>query len=227
MFLNDWIDTLLFRKKPEELAASGLGGGLKSLAIAGIIFGFFNGIYQLAYFFQASKIMAQSAVTGIYGLFFGPLGFLLSIILAPIFAVIGAVVIGLILHLFCKVLGGKASLGNYIGGLAAVCAAFFGTISVIIIVINTLVTLVAGAIGSVLFSFLFMPIALIVFIWQLAIIVLMTKASQGLSIPRVIMAVVVIPFLLCIVLAVILVVLSFVFFASLLGMLGAGSAFRM
>ena len=44
MFFNDWIDILLFKKKPADIAGTSLGEGLKNLAIAAVLVGVLQGI---------------------------------------------------------------------------------------------------------------------------------------------------------------------------------------
>ncbi len=211
MFFNDWLNILLFKKKPADIAKTSIGTGLKNLVIASVIFGILTGILQ---WLALPQLLGASGATAISPLLaiLGPVLVVVLAILAPILAVILTLIGGAILHLFCLIVGGKGSISNYIGALAMVEAAITGTAMLLL----TIIGIIGAAAGAYLMvSTVTGLIGLLVSLWQLVLIVLVTQAVQQLSLGRAIVAVIVIP-------VVIVIVLSLVLAASILAfILGA------
>lgn len=209
MFFNDWLDILLFKKKPADIAKTSLGEGLKHLVIASVIVGILNGIYQYLAIGQLAELTGTSNL--MMG-FAGPLMIVATAIMTPIIAVIGIIIGGAILHLFCLILGGKGDIGNYIGVLAMISAAIAGTATAVITVIQILGTLAGAYLMMMMVAGL---LALIVGLWQLVLVVLATQAVQQLSLGRAIVAVIVIPLIIAVVLAAVMATVLFAFIASM------------
>ncbi|MDD5163679.1 MAG: YIP1 family protein [Candidatus ainarchaeum sp.] len=192
MFFKDWLDILFYKKKPAELAGTSLGEGLKNVAIAGLILGLLSGIFQ---YLSPSKVANVLSIPG-------PAAIIVSIISGVIMAVIGALIGGAILHVFCKIVGGKGSIGNYIGALAKIYAAIAGTALAVILLIEIIAVLALGTNAIALLAVLGILglIGLIVSLWELVLVVLATNAVQQLSTGRTIVAVIIIPIIIGVIL---------------------------
>ncbi|NIO44678.1 MAG: hypothetical protein GTN36_03955 [Candidatus Aenigmarchaeota archaeon] len=106
MNFNLWIDSLTkpiptFKKEKKNAT---LGEGALHIAVAGLISGFISGIYQM--FFGAAF---ASYLSPFASAFAGPMIFLASLILTPIMAVIGWLILSGILYIFAMLFGGKGS----------------------------------------------------------------------------------------------------------------------
>ncbi len=197
MIFNDWLDILLFKKKPADLVGTRIEEGLKHLVIASVIVGFLSGLQQYIVFSQLPAISTIFHGTS------SPLVILVSTIASPILAVIVILIGGAILHIFSLLLGGKGSFGNYVGALAMIGAAIRGTAGAVLAVIGILTAL--GGPGAYLLGLAIIGLlGLIVGLWQLALVVLATKAVHQLSIGRAIVAVIVIPLVIILIFAVLL-----------------------
>ena len=219
MFFNDWLDILLFKKKPADIAATTIGDGLKNLVIATVITGFLGGLLQYLAWPQILAASGVGALAGATGLAqaFGVLSIVTSTILTPIMAVIGVIIGGAILHVLCMIVGGKGNIANYIGVLAKIYAAIAGTATLILLVIGIIMAAAnMYLVGMMVVSF----VSLIVALWQIVLMVLATKAVQQLSTGRAIIAVIVIPLIIVVILAVLLAVLALSFIMAIIG--GAG-----
>ncbi|MDP6671160.1 MAG: YIP1 family protein, partial [archaeon] len=210
MIFNDWLDILLFKKKPADLAATTLGEGLKQLVIANVILGALVGILNLVSYPQIMASMEELAGL-VEGIMPQPtvVDIVVSAIATPIVAVIGMVIIGAILHLFCKLLGGKGSLSNYVGVLAILQAAVTGTATVIITVLG-IVAALGGAYMAV--QNITGLLGFVVGLWLLVLTVLATQAVQQISRGRAITAIL-LPWLVLVV----LIIIGVIFFAGLIG----------
>ena len=202
MICNEWLDILLFKKKPADIAGTTLGEGLKHLVIAGAIIGLLSGILD---FVARDQIIAAAEEAGLLlaSLTPEPTAFDIvgSTILTPIVMVIGMLVLGVILHVLCLIVGGKGNLTNYIGVLAKIDAAITGTAMLAITVIGIVAALagvymVAGQILALL--------TFVALIWLLVLTVLATQAVQKLSLGRTVIAVIVIPLVIAIIIAIML-----------------------
>ncbi len=213
---NDWLDILLFRKKPADLTATSFGDGLKHLVIANVIVGALIGILS---YVSYSQVIASMEGLGGLGAALIPeptvVSIVTSAITTPIAAVIGIVIIGAILHLFSKLFGGKGSLSNYIGVLAMINAAVTGTATLIITVIG-IVAALGGAFTAV--QGITGLLGFVVGLWLLILTVLATQAVQQLSRGRAIAAIL-LPWIIVIIIIMILVV----FFIGLIGASLAGA----
>ena len=216
MIFNDWLDILLFKKKPADLVATTLGEGLKQLVIANVIIGALVGILNLVSYSQVMASMAEFA--GLAAAVMPEptvVDIVISAIVTPIIAVIGMLIVGAILHLFAKLLGGKGSVSNYIGVLAAIQAAVTGTATALITVLG-IVAALGGAFMAV--QSITGLLGFVVGLWLLVLTVLATEAVQQLSRGRAIIAIL-LPWLIIIV----LIIIATIFFIGAIGGLMAGA----
>lgn len=215
MFFNDWLNILLFKKKPAEIAGVGIGAGLKNLVIASVIVGILNGILQWLALPQMLGASGAAAVSPLLAML-GPVFVVVSAIATPIVLVIVTLIMGAILHLFCLIVGGKGSISNYIGALAMLSAAISGTATVLL----TIIGIIGAAAGAYLTVMMVIGlIGLLAGLWQLVLTVLVTQTVQQISLGRAIIAVIVIPVAIAIVLAL---ALGALIFAMIMGSLGGG-----
>ena len=216
MICKDWLDILLFKKKPADLVATTLGEGLKQLVIANVIIGALVGILNLVSYSQVMASMAEFA--GLAAAVMPEptvVDIVISAIVTPIIAVIGMLIVGAILHLFAKLLGGKGSVSNYIGVLAAIQAAVTGTATALITVLG-IVAALGGAFMAV--QSITGLLGFVVGLWLLVLTVLATEAVQQLSRGRAIIAIL-LPWLIIIV----LIIIATIFFIGAIGGLMAGA----
>ncbi len=212
---NEWLDILLFKKKPADIAGTSLVQGLKHLAIASVIYGLLSGILS---YLTAEQVAAASGMpAGIMGAVMGPIAIVGSIIVTPILAVIAIVIVGVILHIFSLIVGGKGGLGNYIGVLALIDAALTGTAMLVIAVIGIIIAL-AGA--SIVAMSIVALLGMLVGLWQLVLWVLATQAVQKLSLGRALIAVIVIPLAIGAILTIVLAAVFIAFITSIAGGMG-------
>ncbi len=195
MFFNEWIEVLLFKKKPADIAATSLEEGLKNLAIAAVIVGVLQGI--------------GGAILGDFGAF-------VAIIVNPIVSIFIVFAAGLVFHILSMIFGGKGSFTNYIGVLAMIDASITGTLGVLFALIIALAGF--GGIGTALIvGGLIFFVGILVYIWQIVLTVLATEAVQKLSRGKAI-AVILLPLLVGLVIGIIL---FFLMAAVLLAMASA------
>lgn len=216
MFFNDWLDILLFKKKPADIAATTIGDGLKNLVIATVITGFLSGLLQ---YLSLPQILAASGIGAVPGAAelvqaVSVVSIVTSTIMTPILAVIGVIIAGAILHVLCMIVGGKGNIANYIGVLAKISAAIAGTATLILLVIGIIMAAANMYMAGVMVIGL---ISMVVALWEIVLVVLATKAVQQLSTGRAIIAVIVIPFVIGIILAVLL---AAVFLALIMAAIG-------
>jgi len=212
VFFTEWLDILLFKKKPADIAGTTLGEGLKHLAIASVIIGLLSGITA---YLTMSTIPGLALLGGIVG----PILIVAYLIAMPILAVIGMLIGGAILHLFCKIVGGQGSYGNYVGVLSKISAAITGTAMAILSVIG-LIAALAGLPTYLMVAAITGLLSFIASLWVLVLEVLATQAVQKLSLGRAVVAVIVIPLVVGFVLAIII---GIALFAAIMAMVGAGS----
>ena len=220
MICNDWLDILLFKKKPAELAATSIGDGLKNLIIAGVFVGILAGILK---YVSYTQVIAATGPLGDLAATLLPEPTLVDIVVSaistPIGAVIGIIILGIILHIFSLIVGGKGSIANYIGALALINAAIMGTATAIITIIGILAALggayiaIQGILGL---------LSLIVFLWTLVLFILATQAVQQLSLGRAVVAVIIIPLVIAVILAVLLAAVFAAIIAAALSGAAAG-----
>jgi len=103
---NLWIDSLTkpvatFKKERKN---ANLSQGALHIAVAGIVTGFLSGLYQMLFFSPAVGSIFPMA-SG----FAGVAGFLMTLILTPIFSVIAWLIISGILYILALIFGGKGS----------------------------------------------------------------------------------------------------------------------
>lgn len=216
---KEWLDILMFKKKPAELMGTSLGEGLKSIAIAGAIYGLFAGIMQYMLLSMGSQALNGLGATGAdMGLAatLGPAAVVASIVFGAIGAVIGILIGGIILHILCMIVGGKGNLSEYIGVLAKIEAAFMGLVMPVLAIIGILGLLggMAVFLGVSAFTGL---IGFIAYIWAIVLIVMATKVVQQLTTGRAVIAVVIIP------LAIVLILVALMGMALLSMFMGAAS----
>ncbi len=215
MILNDWLDILLFKKKPADIASTSLGDGLKQLVIANVLFGLLSGI--VGYLSYDQMIASLGELSGLASAFMVQpdiISIIMSAIWAPIFAVIIILILGTILHLFSKLLGGQASIGNYIGVLAYIDAALTGTAIAALVVVEIVAALVGAYVSVASITAL---ISLLIVLWEIALFVLAAEAVHKLSRTRAIIATVAIPIGLTILLLAVLMIFFVAIFASIAG----------
>ncbi len=104
MNFNLWIDSLTkpvatFKKERKN---ANISQGALHIAAAGIVTGFISGLYQMIF----GILGAASASAGLGGVTV----FLMTLILTPIFSVIGWLIVSGIIYIFALLFGGK---GNY------------------------------------------------------------------------------------------------------------------
>lgn len=205
MFFRDWIDIVL-GKGQARLASITLSEGSKNLAIASLVVGFLNGVeYFLALPFQ------PEAVAGFWvGLGLGIIPAIMVLLL--IMFLISILIYGGLANFLSKLFGGQGQSGNYIGALALIGASFLGTIYVIL----TIIDIVAALFGSEAYSIatlIALAIDILASLWALVLIIRATKDIHKLSTSKAVLAVlgvIIIPFALIMILAVIVGVLVFI-----------------
>lgn len=212
MIFNEWLDILIYRKKPVDIAKTTLPEGLKHVAIASAIVGFLTGISAWISLSFISELPVYGAGSyALFGAMGGPSTLILYTVLSPIFAVISSLIIGGILHIFSLIFGGKGKYGNYVGVLAKICAALQGTLGAL----SAIILIVAALFGAGAYSAsmpLFSAIYMIMGLWSLVLTVLATQAVQKLSLGRSILAIVVPPVAIAFIFT-LLGVLAFILFA--------------
>lgn len=218
MFFNEWLNILIFKKKPADIAATTIGEGLKNLVIASLIVGVITGITS---YFTVGPMVGASGLDPTGGMLamLGPLMIIGIIIMAPIMAVIGAVIGGVILHIFCKIVGGQGDMSKFIGTLALISAAITGTVGIILGIIS-LIGAIAGPLVYLGVSPIVGLISTVVGIWSLVLTVLAAQAVQKLSLGKAIIAIIVIPLAIGVILVIVAIVLFASIFMAALG--GAG-----
>lgn len=220
MFFNEWIEIVLFQKKPEDYAGTTLGEGLKQLLIAALIYGVFNGILQtVAINLELSSSLIDPAQIALYQMVM-PFMLPLAIIAGPIFTLIGILITGAFLQLFCKLVGGQAQYGNFTGVLAKIGASFLGTVTLVLTIITIPAVFVSLPVYLIV-SMLIGIISLIVSLWQYALTIMATSVVQKISIGNAFVALFVIPLAITLVLFVIMVIIGIALFASLFGAMGS------
>lgn len=215
MYFREWLDILLYKKKPAELASTSLGEGLKHLAIASAIVGLLSGIQSYLLMSAAAGLIGAAGVAAGIGLVIG------SIIVTPIMAVIGAIIGGGILHVFSMILGGTGSYANYVGVLSKISAALEGTLGLVIVIIGIL-SLLGGFATYLAVSPLIFLLLIVYVLWCIALTVMATQVVQKISVGRALIAVVVIPLVIGIVLALIAGAVALAFLISAMDS-GAGT----
>jgi hypothetical protein len=171
-FYQKWIDILLHKTKPADIAGTSLGSGLKHLVVSGVLVGILSGIYTM--------LAAQQLTAGLGGIGagLGAAGFVSSLIGTPIAYVVGALIGGGILWVVAKILGGTGSFGNYVGTLSLINAAISGTASAVLIVLGILGAVVGQAIAV---SGITGTIGLIVSLYALYLMIRATQAVHNVT----------------------------------------------
>lgn len=209
---REWLDILIYRKKPVDMAKTTLSEGLKHLAIASVIVGFLVGVSTWISLPLMSELAQSEAVYAPVSAVMGPAMLILYTIIAPISAVISSLIIGGILHIFSLIFGGKGKYENYVGVLAKIDAALQGTLGILLAVI-----LIVAALFGIDAYFASIPlilaIGLIMGVWSLALTVLATQTVQKLSLGRAVLAVVALPLVIGALLFILLLALMVMLFA--------------
>lgn len=177
-FYKTWIDILLYKTKPADIADTSLGEGLKHLVIATIIVGALSGIYfMLAWEQITSPVISANP---------GIVGAIVSAITTPILAVILAFISTGIFWVIAKIFGGKGSYGKYLGTLALINAALIGTVQAAFSIIGIVAALAGAAVAlfSLLSSFPVNIIQLILFVYGIFLFVKATQAVHRVSVAR-------------------------------------------
>ncbi|MFA4854969.1 MAG: YIP1 family protein [archaeon] len=212
MIFNEWLDILIYRKKPVDISKTGLAEGLKHVAIASAITSFLVGISTwISLPFMSELAGSEAGGYALFGATAGPLMLVMYTVLGPISTVISSLIIGGILHIFSLIFGGKGKYENYVGVLAKIDAALQGTIGVLLAIILIVVALL-GADAYFASMPLIIAIGLIMGFWSLVLAVLATQAVQKLSLGKAILAVVIIPLIIgTVLLALLIALLSMLF----------------
>jgi len=180
-FFKEWLDILLYKTKPEDIADTTLAAGLMNLTAAGIVFGLVSGIYAaitlvpLSWFlFESppppailSNIDIQSTAATIGE----------SIIGTPISDAILMLLVAVIYWLSAKILGGKGSLANHAGALCIGYAAVRGTAVSLLAIVD-----IAGAVTRNWFIMgITFPIAIALTIYLVFLFASATQAVHQVS----------------------------------------------
>jgi len=214
LFFNEWLDILLYRKKPAEIAQTGIGDGIKNLVIAGIIYGLIAGIESyVVSLVNPAAVGVQSSFWALLGVAMIPFGAIMVPISYSIFTAIGT----LINHVFCLLLGGKGDIGKYIGSMAKIYASFMGTFFVALSIIGIIVALAGGYTAYAIFSLGSLVLYLVINLWLFVLMVLTTAEVQKLSLLRTIIAIIVVPVAIILVLALLFAAFIFAIIAMAAG----------
>jgi hypothetical protein len=212
MVFNEWLDILLYKKKPKDIAKTTLSEGLKHIAIASAITGFLVGLSTWISM-PLMQGLSETGVSPAFNAMLGPSMLIMYTVLSPIVAVISSLIVGGLLHLFSLLLGGKGKFENYVGVLAKIDASLQGTLGVLIAVMLIIAAFLG--LGAYLAAIpIVLLIALILAIWSLVLTVLATQAVQKLSLGKSMVAVIVIPLAIGFVITVLLVALLLIVFVA-------------
>lgn len=193
MFLNDWLDILLYRKKPEQLVAEKPALG-KALML-------FVAAFLVSTAIELAAIYISPDFSSTFELLKAEFNFDLKAML-PVFFVLGlvmALVYPCLLHFFAKILGGKGELRRTLAVLFSVNAAFLGTVSMVSSVLLLLWAFFPGIAQAVDIWGL---VAQLAGLYQLAWIVMVLKELHSLSLGRAIVVAVGIPVILILILVI-------------------------
>ena len=208
MFFNEWLDILFYKKKPEQVVAEkpALGQALVSYVVALILVLIISSI---------SNVLVLKSVPG--GLAVAVTGSTIGALIAFIVVILFVLIVALLLHVFALIVGGKGDFGLTIASIIKLDAAFTGTIGVL----SALVGLIIAAVPALaMIALAWDAVEFIAGLYLLVLMVLLIKAAHKLSTGRAVIAVIVIPLVIGIVLA--LVVGAFIM-AMLLGVAGSSS----
>jgi len=207
MLFNEWMEIVLYKKKPAELVGITLGEGIKQLLIASVIYGIIFGI--------AAAILAYIDPNfGTEAPLFAIITLVLSAVAVPIISLLGMLLGGGILHLLCMAFGGKGTYDGFVGVLAEILAAFTGTIFALLALIQVFAAL-GGDTAFQLVGEITSIISIITFLWGLALYVLAAKAVHKLSLGKAIAAAAVIPVLILIIFVILMLALIIAVIASM------------
>ncbi|MFH1234363.1 MAG: hypothetical protein V1493_02015 [Candidatus Diapherotrites archaeon] len=193
MFFNDWLDILLFRKKPAQLVAEKPALG-KALALFIAVF-VSSGAVQLA------AIYLSPEFSSLFETFKSGFNFDIKALL-PLFFALGlafALVYPCLLHFFAKIVGGKGELRRTLAVLFSVNVAFLGTVTMASSVLFLLWALVPSA--APVYD-IWNMVAQLAGFYELAWIVLVLKELYSFSLGRAIVVAVGIPIILVLILVV-------------------------
>ncbi len=197
MFFGEWFDILLYKKKPEQLVADkpGLGKAFGSYIVAiliSMILSAIAGFLTVSKTASALGITGQSVFTGIY---------LVALVVGFMIALVIVFIGNALIFLFAKLVGGKGDFSSTLAVLFSVEAAFAGTIGIFGAIISLLVALVPSlSVVSLAWSAVSLAAGLYALIWY----VLVVKHVQSLSTGMAVVAVIVIPLILFVILAIII-----------------------
>lgn len=206
MFFNEWIEIVLYKKKPADLVGTTLGEGIKNLLIASVIYGILFGIVTAISVYTDPEFGTDGALYALIIL-------IVMLIAVPVLSLLGMLIGGGILHILSKAFGGQGTYDNFVGVLAKISASFTGTVYSLIAIIlifaslgGDTVFLIAGDLISI--------ISIIISLWALALSVLAAQAIHKLSLGKAVVAMVVIPLLIVVVVAILIATLVVIAIAS-------------
>lgn len=223
--VKKWMNFVMFKRTAQDiLNEAEIGNALKQYIIAITIVSVLSAISVSILGFAAvdvaSTVITIPGMDAIVQAGIG-IGTIITIIGSIIGGIIGLFIIGVLLHVFSKIVGGKGDLMKYVSALFLVSAAITGTIGIIIailMIIGALLVLALGAIGLVLYGLIGMIAGLITLIAGLIAlyrIIEITSIEQKISFVKAIIAIIIIPIIVSVILSIILVVLGLAAFLTI------------
>jgi hypothetical protein len=213
MFFNDWLDILLYRKKPEQLVAEKPELG-KAFLVYFCVSMITSALVAISNYLQMQQMVAEmQGMAAIYGagsvsimpVWADPSSLIITVIIYAVlsfflglaFAFIG----NSLIFVFARLVGGKGDFSSTLAVLFLVQAAFSGMIG-IPLYLSLILALMVPTIALILIPVILvaLPLGLYALAWD----VLVVKHVQGISTGRAIVAVIVIPLAILIVVSIII-----------------------
>lgn len=223
--VKKWMDFVMFKRTAQDiLNEAEIGNALKQYIIAITIVSVLSAISVSILGFAAVDLAATAiTIPGMGSMVQAGIGIgtVMIIVGNIVGGIVGLFIIGAILHLFSKIVGGKGDLMKYISALFLVSAAITGTIGIIIailLIIGALLVLALGAIGLVLSGLIVMIVGLITLIAGLIAlyrIIEITSIEQKISFARAIIAIIIIPIIISVILSIIIIALGLAAFLTI------------